>query len=81
MMEINEFIKRFANQFDETDENEFLPETRFRDLEEWSSLIGMGIMNDIWKKYGVKITMMDFMSISTIAELFELVKSKLSYNV
>lgn len=80
-MEINEFIKRFANQFDETDENEFLPETRFRDLEEWSSLIGMGIMNDIWKKYGVKITMMDFMSISTIAELFELVKSKLSYNV
>jgi acyl carrier protein len=78
MMEINEFIKRFANQFDETDENEFLPETRFRDLEEWSSLIGMGIMNDIWKKYGVKITMMDFMSVSTIAELFELVKSKLS---
>lgn len=77
-MEINEFIKRFANQFDETDENEFLPETRFRDLEEWSSLIGMGIMNDIWKKYGVKITMMDFMSVSTIAELFELVKSKLS---
>lgn len=76
-MELNEFIKRFANQFDETDESDFLPETNFRELEEWSSLIGMGVMNDIGKKYGVKLTLSDFKSVSTISELFELVKSKI----
>ena len=76
-MELNEFIKRFANQFDETEEDVFTPETCFRELEEWSSLIGMGVMNDIGKKYGVKLTLSDFKSVSTISELFELVKSKI----
>ena len=76
-MELNEFVRSFSNQFDETDESEFTPETIFRDLEEWSSLIGMGVMNDIRRKYGVKLTLSDFKSVSTISELFELVKSKI----
>jgi acyl carrier protein len=75
-MEINEFVKNFAFQFDDTDESEFTPDTSFRDLEEWSSLIGMGVLNDIGKKYGVKLTQADFKSVNTIQELFDLVMER-----
>ena len=75
-MEINEFVKNFASQFDDTDENEFTPDTSFRDLEEWSSLIGMGVLNAIRKKYGVILTLADFKSVNTIQELFDLVKTQ-----
>lgn len=75
-MELDEFIKNFAYQFDDTDESEFQAETEFRGLEEWSSLIGMGILNDISKKYGVKLTLADFKSVNTIQELFEMVKTQ-----
>ena len=40
-MIMEEFIKNFAEQFDDTDLAVFTAETKFRDLEEWSSLIGL----------------------------------------
>ena len=76
-MELKDFIKGFALQFDETDESDIKPETIFREIEEWSSLIGMGVMTDIRKKYGVQLSLSDFKSASTVSELFELVKSKM----
>ena len=76
-MELKDFIKGFASQFDETDESEIQSETNFRELEEWSSLIGMGVMTDIRKKYGVQLSLSDFKSASTVSELYELVKSKM----
>ena len=75
-MELNEFIKIFAYQFDDTDESEFTAETEFRGLDEWSSLIGMGVLNAISKKYGIRLTLEDFKSVNTIQELFDLVKSQ-----
>ena len=38
-MELKTFIENFAAQFDETDASVFTAETRFRDLEEWSSKV------------------------------------------
>lgn len=38
MMDLQDFINNFAEQFDETDVNEFGAETAFKELEEWSSL-------------------------------------------
>ncbi|NLI72360.1 MAG: acyl carrier protein [Bacteroidales bacterium] len=75
-MEINEFIKNFANQFDETDITEFQPETNFRELEEWSSLVALAVMNMIGKKYGVKLSPDEMRTTSVIKDLFALVQSK-----
>ena len=36
-MDLQDFINNFAEQFDETDVNEFSAETAFKELEEWSS--------------------------------------------
>ena len=78
IMDINEFIKVFADQFDETELEEFKPETNYReDLDEWSSLNGLAILNMIDKKYGVKITASEIKETTTIEDVFNMVKSKM----
>lgn len=62
-------ISNFANQFDDTELECFTLDTRFRELDEWSSIIGLAIMNMVLKKYGVKITPVELRSINTIGEL------------
>lgn len=73
---MDDFIKNFANQFDDTDLSEFKPDTKFRDLEEWSSLTGLAIMNMIEKKYGVKLTVLELRKANTIEELYHVVVNK-----
>ena len=43
-MEIKEFIQNFADQFDDTDASVFTPETKFKELEEWSSLTALSVI-------------------------------------
>lgn len=76
-MEMKEFIERFANQFDDTELSEFKPETIYRDLDEWSSLNGLAILNMIGKKYGVKLMPSELKSTNTIEDVYNLVQSKL----
>lgn len=75
-MEIQSFIADFADQFDETDITEFKPETNYRDLDEWSSLTGLAIMNMIEKKYGVKLSTSELRGTSSIQDVFDLMESK-----
>ena len=42
---MEEFLKNFANQWDETEAEAFVPECKFHELEEWSSLTGLAILN------------------------------------
>ena len=75
-LNLNEFVAKFAEQFDETELSEFKPETEFRDLDEWSSLIGFAILNMITKQYGVKITLSEVTACSTIQDVFNLIQAK-----
>ena len=75
-MEMNEFIKHFGDQFDDTDVSDFTPDTRFRELEEWSSLNALAVLNMIGKKYGIKILPDEMKPTQTIQELYDLVLSK-----
>ena len=54
----------------------FSQKQSFRDLDEWSSLNGLAILNMIDKKYGVKVTASEVKGTNTIQELFDLVASK-----
>lgn len=76
-MELKAFVADFADQFDETELDEFKPETVYRDLDEWSSLNGLAILNMIDKKYSVKITASEIKETTTIEDVFNLVKSKM----
>ena len=76
-MEIKEFIQHFAEQFDETDINEFTPETVFHDLEEYSSLVALSIIAMINEEYDVTLKGDDMSAAVTIEDLFNTVKSKM----
>ena len=75
-METQEFLKNFAAQFDDTDAAEFTMETRFRELEEWSSLNALAILNMISKKYSIVLKADEMKTTNTVQELFDLVTSK-----
>ena len=76
-MEINHFIQNFAAQFDDTDAEEFKPKTKFRDLEEWSSLRALSIIAMTDEEYNVVLTGENIRNSQTIQDLFEIVNSKL----
>ena len=76
-MEIKEFVENFAAQFDETDASVFTAETRFRDLEEWSSLIGLSIIAMVDEEYDVTLKGDDIKTSNTIQDIFEKVQNKL----
>lgn len=73
---MEDFIKNFADQFDDTDLSVFSADTKFRDLEEWSSLVGLAVMNMVVRKYGVKITPAELRAADTIQALYDIVMSK-----
>jgi acyl carrier protein len=75
-MESSEFIKNLAVLFDDTDITEFTLETRYRDLDEWSSLNALAVLNMIGKKYKVYLKSDEMKKTSTIQELFNLIQSK-----
>lgn len=75
-MELKEFIENFANQFDETDASVFTAETKFHDLEEWSSLIALSLIAMVDEEYDVTLKGDDIKSAVTVEDLFNTVKSK-----
>lgn len=75
-MEIKEFIENFANQFEDTDASAITAETRFRELDEWSSLITLGVIAMADEEYGVELNAADLRSANTVGELFEVIRNK-----
>lgn len=75
-MEINSFIEHFAEQFEDTDASEFKSETVFKELEEWSSLIALSVIAMVDEEYEVTLKGDDIRNSTTIADLFNNVKSK-----
>ncbi|MDA3780721.1 MAG: phosphopantetheine-binding protein [Bacteroidales bacterium] len=76
-MEIQTFIEHFAEQFEDTDASAFNAETKFHDLDEWSSLTALTIIAMVDEEYDVKIKGDDIRTSSTIDALFDIVKSRL----
>ena len=75
-MDINEFIEHFAEQFEETDAAEFKADTKFHDLDEWSSLMALNIIAMVDEEYDVTLKGADIEGAGTIEDLFNTVQSK-----
>jgi acyl carrier protein len=74
-MNLQAFIKDFADQFDDTDASEIKEETIYQDLDEWSSLIVLSIIAFVKTQYGKTITGKQIRSCKTVKELYDLVVS------
>ncbi len=76
-MELNDFIRNFAEQFDDTDPEAFNAETSLEDLEEWSSLNALSVISMVDDEYDVTLKGDDIRNSKTIEDLYNLIKSKL----
>lgn len=75
-MNIEEFIENFAAQFDETDPETIVADTKFKELDEWSSLAALSIIAMVDDEYDVIIKGNDILKAETIQDLFEIVQKK-----
>ncbi len=75
-MEIKEFIEKFAEQFDDTDASAFTPATKFKELDEWSSLIALSIIAMADEEYDVTLKGDDIRNATSVEDLFNTVKAK-----
>ena len=76
-MELKDFIQNFAAQFDDTDASEFKAETKFREIEEWSSLIALSVIAMIDEEYDVTLKGDDVKNATTIEDLYNTVNTKM----
>ena len=77
MKKLEEFLETIASQFDETDASEIRPETVYHDLDEWSSMIVVGLIGMVNVDYDVVLTGDEIKNAVTVNDLFEIVKSKM----
>ena len=75
-MEIKDFIENFADQFDDTEASELSAETKFKELDEWSSLIALSVIAMVYEEYEITIKGDDIRNSETIEDLFNAVKAK-----
>lgn len=73
-MELNDFVNKFAMQFDNEDPSVFTPDTEFHELESWSSFTSLSVVAMIIQEYGVELDSQDVRNADTIEELYEIVK-------
>lgn len=75
-MDLNEFVTYFADLFDDTDSSEITASTVFHDLDEWSSLTGMGCIALAKTQYGKSITGAELRACVTVEDVFNLINNK-----
>ena len=76
-MELQDFINKFSEQFDDTEISVFKPDTHFKELEDWSSLVALSVIAMIDEEYDVTVTGDDMKQQATIGDLYTLVSSRL----
>ena len=68
-MDINVFMAQIAEQYDDVDVAILTPETAFRKVEGWTSLVALMIITMIDEEYGVVITGDEMKTATSLQEL------------
>ena len=76
LIELKDFIENFAEQFDDTTVEMLGAGTKFRELDEWSSLIALSVIAMVDEVYGITINGEDIRSSQTISDLFNRIMDK-----
>lgn len=76
IMNLEDFITKFAAQFDETESSVFKADTEFKALDEWSSMLTLSIIAMADEEYGVQLKGDDIRNSSTIEDLYKIVAEK-----
>ena len=75
-MDRSEFLALFREQFEDTDPKDIQFDTRFHDLDEWSSLVGMTILAMATVIYKKPITGLELKNCTTVEQVYNLINNK-----
>lgn len=76
VMDIKDFMKKFAEAI-EMDSAEGLKEdTRFRNLEEWNSLAVLSVIAMLDEEYDIQIENVDFKKLETIGDIAQFIENR-----
>lgn len=75
-MTLDEFVKAFAAELEETPEDVITPATEYKTLDEWGSLCALSIIAMVDENFDKSITGADLRSVNTVEELYNLVLAK-----
>ncbi|MBK7149653.1 MAG: acyl carrier protein [Bacteroidetes bacterium] len=70
-MVLEEFTQKFAECFHQTDASEIKPDTKFKNLDEWGSMLALIIIAMIDAEFGKTLSSEDLKAAETVSELFE----------
>jgi acyl carrier protein len=75
-MEISNFIIKLSEIFEDEGNGDITPETNFKDLEGYSSIIALSIIAMADEEYNVRLKGGDISGAKTVADLFDIIKSR-----
>ena len=75
-MDIQLFIKKFAEAIEVEDVDALTPETEFHDLDEWSSLIAFTVIAMVKMEYNKTVTGAELRHCNTVEDLYNLIEAK-----
>jgi len=75
-MTLDEFVKAFAAELEETPEEMITSTTEYKTLDEWGSLTALSIIAMVDENLDKSITGADLRSVNTVEELYNLVMAK-----
>lgn len=73
---IDDFIKEFMSLLDSTNHIKITPETKFRDLDDWSSLLAIDLVAVAEKGFHTTFDMSELNKCDTIQDLYEIIKKR-----
>ena len=76
-MEIKEFLKNFASQYDDIEVSDISPDMPFRDIEGWSSVTALSVIAMVDEVYKLKLTGDDIRKSVTIEDIYNILNSRL----
>jgi acyl carrier protein len=72
-MELTLFIENFENIFFEIEKGTINSNTKFRDIDEWSSLLALSLIALIDETYSIKLTGEDIKNSTTVEDIFNII--------
>lgn len=76
-MEQKDFFLALEDAFDETNIEDLTLETKFRELDEWSSITALSVIASIDDAFGVTLTGDFIKSVNTLGEIYNEVKNRI----
>lgn len=75
-MDISQFVASFTDCLQRTDPAHIKPDTEFKKLEEWSSILALIVISMVDSEYSLVLTAEDIRQATTIADLHRLINTK-----